>query len=745
MKIISSVEDWLGTENQLGLDIWSKKYRQNNETFMDWLHRITNGDMELRELIIKKQFLFGGRILSNRGIFKNGRKVTYSNCYVLEAPEDNLESIFETASKLARTFSYGGGCGIDISKLSPRGAAINNTAKETTGSVSFMELYSLITGLIGQNGRRGALMLSIDCNHPDLEEFISVKNDLNSITKANISVRIDKKFMNAVVNNLDHELIFKREETGEEIKKVVDAKSIFEHLCRNNWDYAEPGILFWDRIESHNLLVLDEEFSYAGVNPCAEEPLPAGGSCLLGSINLSEFVRDGVFEYENFKKAVRIAVRALNDVLDEGLPLHPLQEQRDSVGDWRQIGLGIFGLADMLIKMGLKYGDQESIFFCDDLAFVMINEAIKESAMLAKDHGPYPKYKANALKYNDFFQNNTDDETKVAVARYGLRNSQLLTVAPTGSLSTMLGVSGGIEPIFDTHYERKTESLHGEDKYYTVYTPIVDKYMKDNNIKDISELPEYFTTAKTINPIKRIDMQGAWQEHIDASISSTVNLPESSTVEDVISLYAYAWKSGLKGLTIFRENCARLGILTSMKPKDDDKLEEEVKVNLNTISPITRDELGSKLKGTTYVKHIACGKLYITINRDVNDNLVEVFIESSKSGGCSANAECLGRYASACMRSGMKIDDIIEVTKGVKCSACTQVKGSRNKNIDGISCGDVVARTINEEYLLYSGKSSDIKSETLSKTGNPCVECGEPMFNEGGCSVCKSCGYSKCD
>ena len=373
---------WVG-EHKLGYDIWEKKYRQNNETFDQWLDRVSGGNVDVRKLIEEKKFLFGGRILANRGLYKEDRKLTYSNCYVIQPPEDNIESIFECASKLARTFSYGGGCGIDISKLSPRGAKINNSAKETTGSVSFMELYNLITTLIGQNGRRGALMLSLSCDHPDLEEFISVKNDLESITKANISVRVTDKFMKAVVKGQYHDLVFVREETGEIIKKRVYAPKIFRQLCENNWNYAEPGILYWDNIIEKNLIFPNPDFDFAGVNPCAEEPLPAGGSCLLGSLNLAAFVYDGTFDIKGFEKAVRIAVRALNDVLEEGLPLHPLQEQRDSVADWRQIGLGITGLGDMLIRLGETYGSESSFKIVDE----GFSGDLEQYQVIIKDYG----------------------------------------------------------------------------------------------------------------------------------------------------------------------------------------------------------------------------------------------------------------------------------------------------------------------------------------------------------------------
>ena len=798
------VEDWLGKDNKVGCDIWRKKYQRNGETFIEWLDRVSGGDEIIRQDILDKKFLFGGRILSNRGI--QDRKVTYSNCYVIEPPEDNIESIFDAAKKLARTYSYGGGCGIDVSKLAPRGASINNAAKETTGAVSFMDLYNLTTSLIGQNGRRGALMLSLNCNHPDLEEFIDVKTDLTKLTKANISVRVTDEFMRAVALGEYYDLTFVREETGEEIIKTVFAPTIFNQLCANNWNFGEPGILFWDRIEKWNLLANDPEFKFAGVNPCAEEPLPAGGSCLLGSINLSAFVKDGKFDFDDFADTVSHAVIALNEVLDEGLKLHPLEEQRKSVADWRQIGLGIFGLADMLIKMGIEYGSADAIYLCDRIGFTMADTAIGTSAYLARDrdYEPYAKFKPEALHENLYFIENTSEATKKAVKRYGLRNSQLLTIAPTGSISTMLGISGGIEPIFDISYTRKTESLHDEDVYYKVYTPIVKEYLDNNEvIYDLNTgepvLPKYFVTAKKIEPKKRIQMQSIWQKHIDASISSTVNLPESATVKDVEKLYISAWKNGLKGLTVFRESCAREGVLTSNKPKDNIKIKEKdilpdeiinpkpvesilpkgEKFLFNNIVPVTRRALGKRLDGATYVKKTACGKLYITINRDEDDNLVEVFIDPGKSGGCVANAESLGRMASTMLRGGISIESIIDSTKGVKCSACTQAKGSK-KDIDGLSCGDIIARTIKEEYDRLHGKIScrdEVDScakcknkcelgmeevpnketsrlENIAKMLNPenwvvpantCPECGVEMINEGGCVTCKNCGYSKCD
>ncbi|SCI75518.1 Ribonucleoside-diphosphate reductase subunit alpha [uncultured Clostridium sp.] len=560
--------------DELQKSIWKNKYRYNDEKFDDWISRVSAKNTRIAKLIRQKKFLFAGRILANRGLYKDNLKVTYSNCYVLEPPKDNLEDIFDTAKKLARTFSYGGGVGIDISKLRPKGAKVNNSAKNTTGSVSFMELYSMTTGLIGQRGRRGALMISMDIRHPDIEDFIDIKTDLNKITKANISVRINDEFMKAVENNEKYKCEFIVDINKEHIIKEVDARKLFMKLCKNNWDYAEPGILFWDNIKKYHLMSEDNTFSHAGVNPCAEEPLPSGGSCLLGSINLSEFViqpfyKCATFDINKFKACVREAVIALNEVLDEGLNLHPLDEQKISVSKYRQIGLGVMGIGDMLIKMNIRYGSDKSINLCSLIAKTMLNEAVKQSALLAKEYGPFKEYKEECIFKSEFFRRNIDEDVKKLVKLYGLRNSQLLTIPPTGSISTMLGISGGIEPIFNLSYIRKTESLHDEDVYYKVYTPIVKEYMDLKNITDEKDLPDIFVTAMNLNYNDRIKMQQAWQRYIDASISSTINLQHEATVEDVYKIYMSAWKAKLKGITIFRDGCKRSGVLINEKPKKE--------------------------------------------------------------------------------------------------------------------------------------------------------------------------------
>ena len=744
------VEDWLGADNQLGIDIWKRKYRNENESFDEWLERVSGGNASIKRLIIEKKFLFGGRILASRGLNREDKKVTYSNCYVVSPPEDNLESIFDCAKKLARTYSYGGGVGTDLSKLSPRGAKVRNAAKESSGAVSFMDLYSLVTGLISQNGRRGALMLSMDCSHPDIEEFIDIKKDLDKVTKANISVRVTDAFMNAVVNDEDWKLEFKRNETGEVISKTVKARDLMKKLAYNNWDMGEPGILFWDRITNWSLLSDFNEFEYAGVNPCAEEPLPAGGSCLLGSLNLAEYVTpEGRFDSKSFEEDIWHVTYAMNDVLDEGLALHPLQEQRDSVRDWRQIGIGVMGIADMLIKMKVKYGSEDAVNICDMIASSLFNNSLDASRELAVVKGKtFPKYSYHDLACSDFYTKNIWPSLDKKIKRDGIYNSQLLTIAPTGTLSTMLGISGGIEPIFANYYERKTESLHGEDKYYKVYTPIVDKYMKEHDLTDESQLPEYFVTARDIGYMNRIKMQGAWQRYIDASISSTINLPESATPEEVMDIYIEAWKAGLKGITVFREGCRRAAILTTR---------EHAEAIAKTPADFTHFprghvvETSDKLIGKKRKLITGCGSLHVTAFFDpYTGDLMETYLSKGSTGGCANSLTGLSRMISLAARAGVGIHQIVDqLDSSGACPSYAVRRATKKDTSKGSCCPMAVGNALLDMWEEMQNETKELVpvdvEVTVTVDSPKCPECGEPLVNEGGCTSCKSCGWSKCD
>lgn len=904
------LEEWLGEDNELGQDIWTRKYQYKDETFEQWITRVSGNDPAVALLIKQKKFLFGGRILANRGLNHEGRKITYSNCYVNYPPEDSIESIFETASKLARTYSYGGGCGIDISKLAPRGAKVRNAAKETSGAVSFMDLFSLTTELIGQNGRRGALMISMSVDHPDIIEFIKVKTDLNRVTKANISVRVTDDFMEAVKLDKEFKLHYTREATGEVIENIVKARDIMRFIAEVNWDYGEPGMLFWDRISNYNLLSTTPKFEYAGTNPCfqgdtevaicvkgktqyatieslvgkkpevycmdstgkimtvraekvwktrknvqlvkvmfmdnsyinctpdhlfyvegrnwimakdlkpstklyscdvnheygydesyvvknvygvtqradvydmivpgvhnfmirpkgskselvglvvsncGEEPLPAGGSCLLGSINLSEFVinpftSDAKFDYDNFSECVHTCVRALNDVLDEGLPLHPLQEQRESVARWRQIGLGIMGLADMLIKLGIRYGSNEAVSISHEIGRCMSNAAMLESALLAKKNDKYIEY-VDAVRDTSYFQFNASKITSEIVKEYGLRNSQLLTIAPTGTLSTMLGVSGGIEPVFSYSYTRKTESLYGEDKYYTVYTKIVKDFIEANPHCEPKNLPDYFIDAMHLSYVERVNMQSAWQAHIDASISSTVNVPEDFTVENVEKMYEYAWEKGCKGITLFRNNCKRLGILTPNTTDTEEEL-ERIDLKRGEVREVDDTAMGRKRKLMT-----GCGTLHCEafFDKDTGE-LLETYLSKGSTGGCNNFMVGLSRMISLSARSGVSIHKIIDQldSTGV-CPSYAVRRATKHDTSKGSCCPMAVGNALLDMYnevqstlkVSMNDQSQDHESlkhvdKTLPDDEAICPECGERLSFEGGCNICKNCGYSRC-
>jgi len=728
--------EWLG-DNQLSLDIWNKKYRVDNETFEQWLDRVSGGTEEVKELIRAKKFLFGGRILASRGV-KN-RRVTYSNCYVVTPPEDNIESIFSTAAKLARTYSYGGGCGTDVSKLRPKNAIVHNAAKSTSGAVSFMDFYSYVTGLIGQSGRRGALMLSIDCNHPDIEEFINLKTKQGVCEKANISIKVSNKFMQAALDDKDWVTEFTSEETGT-ITKTFRARDLLKLLAKRNWEWAEPGLLYWDRITGYNMLDNDERFSYAGVNPCAEEPLPAGGSCLLGSINLSEFILDPFtdkarIDFDALEEAVAIAVLGLNQVLNEGMILHPLEEQRESVRNWRQIGLGTMGLADMLIKLGVTYGSGLALAVTNNVYKAIAKTSVMASLELAKVSGCYPMCDKEKLTESSFIKTlDLPVHTVEDIKTYGLHNSQLLTCAPTGSIATMLQVSTGVEPNFALKYTRKTQSLNGKDTYYEVDAKIVEDFFATPS-KGLATLPDYFVESKDIAPIDRIKMQAVLQKYTDASISSTINLPNEATIDDVYNIYVEAWKNGLKGVTIYRAGCNREGILTTKKP-------DSIPVTGAPKRPETLpcDIHKVKVKGEHF---IVCVGLYeekpyeVFVFRLLND------VEICGSKGIITKKK-KGVYS--LVSKDFKISNLLNTDISVEEKAATLYSSMLLRHGVNIKYIIKTAKKVNDNITSFSSAMCRVLAKYLPKeVEGTCPNCGGKIINEGGCRHCESCEWSQCE
>lgn len=746
-----TVEDWLGKDNQLGIDIWHKKYQFNGETFDEWLDRVSANDLDVRQLIVDKKFLLGGRILANRGLPNKGVKSTYSNCYVLSV-DDSIESIYQCCSDIARTYSYGGGVGIDISNLRPKGAPVNNSAKYTTGACSFMPTFDLVTSTIGQSGRRGALMISLDINHPDVEEFIDIKANTDKITNANISVRVNDNFMQAVENDDDYILHWPCNSNAhfptnipydELIKgpnwycRKVKARRLFEKLVANNWDYGEPGILFWDRISGYHMMSNDPSFSYSGVNPCAEEPLPNGGACLLGSMNLAVYDFSETKGWIEFSRDVQIATRGLNKVLDEGLSLHPLKIQRDTCATYNQIGLGLMGLADALINQGIIYGSEEAQYFAKSVTqSMLINSYIASCDLNSCNLQMYPHIKESRFYRDNIAPHLTDEYLSRCP-----KNSQLLTIAPTGTLSTMLGVSGGAEPIFAMEYERTTKSLHGKDVTYKVRHTLAQKWLDshpDSN-NDIKYLPEYFVAASDITVEDRVSMQSALQTNIDASISSTVNLPKEATIEDVRNIYMNAWKKQLKGITIFRDGCKRASILTTQK-------QSTPTIGFESHSAPKRP----KVLDADFYQVKAQGEIFLVFVGLLNDKPYEVFalptiFENEKKPNCRGTITKIGKrhYRFECENftiENIALDDNDKDYRQITLLTSGLLRhGMPIQSIMKLEdkCNDVITSFNKAIWKVLSKYAPNDSTES-------CPECGSKVVREGGCKHCSSCGWSAC-
>lgn len=782
------------------MDTWNKKYRNvvrvnentvNSETLHNWFKRVCNGDEELIKRMEDMKFLFGGRILANRGLVTKDHKVTLSNCYVLPPVEDNIESIFGTAKDLATIFSRGGGVGIDISKLRYKGAPVRNSAETTTGAVSFMQLYDITTAIIGQKGRRGALIIAMDAEHPDIEDFIDIKKDLNLITNANISVKVSDIFMRYAVDHpgesypIACKLI--DEETGETWhthRVSVTPSKILEHIAENNWKMAEPGVLFWDRMKNYNFIENNPHINITGVNPCGELPLPDYGSCNLGNINLSAYVREPFdekawFDFTALTHDVPIYVKALNDVLIEGKEYHPLREQRDAIRDYRQIGLGVTGLADMLIKLRVMYGSKEACQLVSEIYRVIINQSVIASVDYAVDNDclSYKGFNVEDFCNCTFAKKVLDKETKDYVKAKGkVYNSQFLTIPPTGSVSIVLGnCSSGVEPNFAWQYNRKIETIYDEPRKVLVTAGIIKEYVDYLNSRlDVDmtvekllksgELPPYFVTAtKGVTYMQRVTMQSACQDYIDGAISGTVNLPNDATVEDIIDLYKEAWLQGLKGITVYRVGSEREGILTEVTPVTLDETKVEPVIiprgeKLKTLE-LQRGEKKAIAPDTIYYKEevkIGCGELNLFIGYSPSEKALQDFwVKRKGNGGCERNIESTVISMSLLQRVGGSFEMLEESFKGIgSCNSFVHARSKGAKLSKGSNCGQAIFNTLydfvkrmdkNEGRYVLKQNFAEGNPNLPVAFSNPCPSCGKPLHRQGGCYTCDECGYNRCD
>ena len=711
--IDNEAKEWLDG-NELSYTIWYKKYRRNDESFDEWLNRVSNGNSEIKRLIKEKKFLFGGRTLANRGIPNSG---SYSNCYSIGFVPDSLDGIMDVARKIAMTFKSQGGQGLSLSKIRPKGSMIADQF-ESDGIVPFMNIFNTVTESISQGGsRKGALMMSIDAWHPEAKTFIQIKEDLNKINKANLSVEIDDAFMHGAIE-----------------EKHEYECDIFHTICESAWKSAEPGVLFVDRMRNYNLMEFVDDYQIETTNPCGEQPLPKHGACNLCSINVSEYVLDPFtnksrIDYLALTNDIEIIVSEMDRVLEENIERHALEEQKEMARKYRNIGIGIMGLADLFVKLGVRYGDSNSVGIAYNLMKYIFREAVIISAANGKIYGNFPGYNEKVWDSNIIKNAFTKAEIEEFKKQNSLRNCSLISIAPTGSIGTMFNVSTGVEPFFALSYSRRTESMGGET--YTVNIKAVDEYKK---VTGNTELPIYFITAMNIPWKERIDIQSVLQEFCDTGISSTVNLPEETTVDDIKRLYRYAWEKGLKGVTVYRTG-SREGILT---------LDNESKPSTTKVIPKRPKELPAscysvKIKGQQFIVVVGLldDKPYeifaFRIVDYINIPYHEGTITKVKKGQYAFKSEyftipnlvtemgpeeqAVTLYCSMLMRHGIDMEYIRKTTKKV------------NGNITSFS--SAICRILS----VYIPK----------KASGTCPNCGGTLIHSGGCLSCDSCEYSKCE
>lgn len=751
---------WLDN-NEFQYQIWERKYRRNNESFDEWLDRISGKDEELKQLIFEKKFLLGGRSLANRGIDNTG---SLFNCYSRGYVEDDYNDIMDVCKDIGVTFKAQGGQGISLSKLRPKGTPIKDEYV-SDGIIPFMKIFNEVTAGTSQGGaRKGALMISLDARHKEVSDFIRIKSKEGEIEKANLSLEVDDEFMEAVQKYYDTgEIVIlheKRNYSGHEIEYDIVPIEIFKLLVDNCYDWADPACLFVNRFRNYNLMELVPSYEIETSNPCGEQPLPKNGACCLSSLNLSQFIDNpytekALFNEHAFINAIGIGIRTLDKLIDENYYRHPLKAQREMSFNYRNIGLGIFGYASALMKLGLRYGSPEALEWTNFVFDTLFVYSVLASNELAKKYGPFPKYDSRIFDSEIIKRHFTLEEIE-QLKLDGLRNCSLVSIAPNGSLATLLGESGGCEPEFALKYTRRTVGMtDGEDTYHEVYCKSAQEYMTIHNTQT---LPEYFVGSADINWKDRVMTQAIMQNHVDTAISSTVNMPQSATKDDVAQMYLLAWKTGCKGITMFRDGCKRLGILTTNSSQEK---EEEKSLSRGEIISCSDNLIGMKRRLTT-----GCGSLHCTAWFDPHTgDLMEIYLNKGSTGGCANFMVGLSRMISLACRGGIKIEDIADQLQSTgACPSYASRTATKHDTSKGACCPMAVGNALMEMWkemkeriekgnsiMALANSNSQIPSSESIPSSNPetdnvakCPECGSELIQEGGCVICKSCGWSKC-
>ncbi len=651
-----------------------------------------------------------------------------SACFVLPV-EDSMESIFEAVKDTALIHKSGGGTGFSFSRLRPADDMVSSTRGVSSGPVSFMKVFDAATEAIKQGGvRRGANMAVLRVDHPDIEAFIEAKRDHSQLTNFNLSVTATDAFMQAVAEDADYELINPRNGA---VTGTLNASEVFDRMVHLAWEGGDPGIIFLDRLNADNPTPHVGEIE--STNPCGEQPLLPYESCNLGSINLNRMIADDggpEIDWDHLARTVHLAVRFLDNVID--MNRFPLPEIEEKTKGNRKIGLGVMGFADMLILLGIPYNSERAVQVAEEVMEFVRTEARAESARLAEERGPFPNWEGSTYQRE---------------GHPPLRNATTTTIAPTGSISIIAGCSSGIEPIFSVVFTRHV--LGGEEllEVHPIFERVAHErgfhtpdLMKEiaarSSLHEIPDLPqdvrEIFVTAHDVTPEWHIRIQGAFQKYTDNAVSKTVNFSNEATVEDVAHVYRLAYELGCKGVTIYRDGSREEQVLTT------GKTEEARDQGRVSVRPRPRPKVTT---GSTRAMHTGCGKLYVTINED-EQGPFELFAQMGKAGGCAASqSEGLARLISLAFRSGIAPQEVIKQLKGISCHMPAWEPGGRRI----LSCPDAIAKAI-EDCITPVGEqlAIDFNGSSFGHTG-ACPECGGTLVHEGGCNVCRDCGYSQCD
>lgn len=690
------------------------------------------------------KFLPAGRIIAGAG---SGRNVTLFNCYVMGTIPDSMAGIFDMLKEAALTMQQGGGIGYDFSTLRPKGAPVKGVDADASGPLTFMDVWDAMCRTVMSAGsRRGAMMATMRCDHPDIEDFITAKRDPLRLRMFNLSVLVTDPFMDAVKNDADWNLHFTDRHANRRVYKTVRARDLWEKIMDNTYNYAEPGVIFIDRINKENNLWYCETIS--ATNPCGEQPLPPYGACLLGSVNLTKFVvnaftKDAYINKESLKRTIKTAVQMLDAVID--ISLFPIPQQLAEAKAKRRMGLGITGLADMLLMCGITYGSEEAVELLDSIMHDLAVWAYEESIQLAKLYGPCPVTMTLEQRQKFImsgFMQNMPDEIKDGIILHGIRNSHLMSIAPTGTISLYAGnISSGFEPIFATNYTRKVLNPDGTKRLEKVEDYAVRVYRELIDFDDDNPIPN-LVTAQDLKPWDHLVMQAAAQKWVDSSISKTINLPEDIPFESFKEVYWLAYENGCKGCTTYRPNAVTGSILSvEEKPKDEPK---PMPVNVLAQRP-------DDLPGKTYkIKAGSEHAMYVSmtyIEENGHKRPFEVFM-NSKNMEHFAWTVALTRMISAIFRRGGDVSFVVEELKAVfDPRGGSWIKGKYIPS-DAAAIGGVIEQFMKDIDYIPNDKApilSDVKPEKVSDKVELCPKChSSNMKNESGCLACLDCGHSKC-